>query len=224
MSTTVFTNGQIWTGVEDHLLSDALAIKGETIVALGEQASELLASADTVIDLKGGMLIPAFGDGHAHPLFGGLESIGPQIKGAPSMEVLLETVREFAQANPDKEWIVGASYESWHAPNGEFDATWLDAVVSDRPVVLRANDYHTIWCNSKALEIAGVTKDTPQPPLGMIVHRPDGTPMGTMREWGAVNLIMDHLPENSRTEFREGFAYQHKLLLHQGSRGFKMHG
>ncbi len=216
MSTTVFTNGHIWTGVPDLLLSDALAIQGENIVALGEEASALLASADTVIDLKGGMLIPAFGDGHAHPLFGGLESIGPQIKGAPSMDVLLETVREFAQANPDKEWIVGASYESWHAPNGEFDATWLDAVVADRPVVLRANDYHTIWCNSKALEIAGVTKDTPQPPLGMIVHRPDGTPMGTMREWGAVNLIMDHLPENSRNEFREGFRVSTQTLAESG--------
>ena len=214
--TTVFTNGTIWTGVQENLIVDALAIDGERIVAVGHDAKELLSSDATVIDLKGGMLLPGFGDGHAHPLFGGLESIGPQIKGAPSMEVLLETVRAFAQANPDKEWIVGASYESWHAPNGEFDAQWLDAVVSDRPVVLRANDYHTIWCNTKALEVAGVTKDTPQPPLGMIVHRPDGTPMGTMREWGAVNLIMDHLPENSRTEFREGFRVSTQTLAESG--------
>ena len=216
MSATVFTNGTIWTGVESNLIVGALAIEGESIVALGAQATELISSGGDVIDLQGGMLLPAFGDGHAHPLFGGLESIGPQIKGAPSMDVLLETVKAFALANPDKEWIVGASYESWHAPNGEFDATWLDAAVSDRPVVLRANDYHTIWCNSKALEIAGVTKETPQPPLGMIVHRPDGTPMGTMREWGAVNLIMDHLPENSRTEFREGFRVSTQTLAASG--------
>ncbi|MEI7697899.1 MAG: amidohydrolase [Actinomycetes bacterium] len=216
MSSTVFINGSIWTGVQDGVTVDALAIEGQKIIALGQAAKALATSAGTVIDLKGGMLLPAFGDGHAHPLYGGLESIGPEIKGAPTLEILLERVRVFAIENPDKEWIVGASYESWHAPNGEFDAAWLDAVVPDRPVVLRANDYHTIWCNSRALEIAGVTKDTPQPPLGKIVHRADGTPMGTMREWGAVNLIMDHLPENSRNEFREGFRVATETLAASG--------
>ena len=96
MSATVFTNGTIWTGVESNLIVGALAIEGESIVALGAQATELISSGGDVIDLQGGMLLPAFGDGHAHPLFGGLESIGPQIKGAPSMDVLLETVKAFA--------------------------------------------------------------------------------------------------------------------------------
>ncbi len=217
MSITVFTNGTIWTGVSSNLIVDALAIDGEKIIALGEDAKKHVGQDVTQIDLAGGMLLPAFGDGHAHPLYGGLESIGPQIKGAPTLDALLEIVRKFAQDNPDKEWIVGASYESWHAANGEFDAKWLDAVVPDRPVVLRANDYHTIWCNTKALEIAGVTKDSPEPPLGVIVRRPDGTPMGTMREWGAVDLIMNQLPENTRAEFREGFKVSTQTLAASGT-------
>jgi predicted amidohydrolase YtcJ len=93
-------------------------------------------------------------------------------------------VRRFAAEHPDDEWIVGASYESSLAPGGLFDARWLDAAVPDRPVVLRAWDYHTVWCNSVALDRAGITADTPDPDLGAIPRRGDGSVLGTLREWG----------------------------------------
>ena len=73
---------------------------------------------------------------------------------------------DYAAEHPDEEWIVGASYDGSLAPDGLFDARWLDAAVPDRPVVLRAWDYHTVWCNSEALRRAGITADTPDPCSG----------------------------------------------------------
>lgn len=110
---------------------------------------------------------------------------------------IVETVRGYADAHPDDEWILGASYNSSVVPEGLFDARWLDAVVPDRPVFLRAWDYHTAWCNTEALRRAGITADTPDPVLGEIPHRPDGSVLGTLREWGAVDLVTAVIPARS---------------------------
>jgi predicted amidohydrolase YtcJ len=176
-------------GVGQHDES-AMVIDNGSVVALGDAARAMAVklSAD-VIDLAGGFLMPAFGDGHAHPLFGGLEDAGPQVRGCASVVEIVAEVKRFAEANPDREWIVGASYDGSLAPGGLFDARWLDEAVSDRPVVLRAWDYHTVWCNSRALELAGISADSPNPVLGEIPRRPDGSPLGILREWGAVELV-----------------------------------
>ena len=78
-----------------------------------------------------------------------------------SVEEILAAVKKYADAHPEEEWIVGASYDGSLAPGGLFDARWLDSVVADRPVALRAWDYHTMWVNTAALERAGITPDTP---------------------------------------------------------------
>src|SRR6186997_1479573 len=140
-----------------------------------------------VIDLAGGYLGPAFGDGHAHLLLAGREAAGPQIRSAGSVTEIIDVVRRWADDHPELAWVVGASYDATLAPEGRFDARWLDEAVPDRPVVLRAWDYHTVWCNTVALERAGITADTPDPVLGEIPHREDGSVLGTLREWGAVD-------------------------------------
>ncbi|MYW00431.1 amidohydrolase family protein [Streptomyces sp. SID3343] len=170
----------------------ALAVRDGRIVALGAEA--LASDADEVVELGAGLLLPAFGDGHAHPLFGGLEHFGPQLKGLASVTEIAAEVGRWAAEHPDEEWIVGASYDPTLVSGGEFDARWLDAAVADRPVVLRAYDYHTVWCNTEALRRAGVTDTTPEPRLGWIVRRPDGSAMGTLREWHACDLVLDRVP------------------------------
>ena len=151
--------------------------------------------APTQVDLDGGFLMPSFGDGHAHPLYGGLEYAGPPVRPCDSVDEIVSAVKKFADEHPDDEWIVGASYDSSLAPDGLFDARWLDAAVPDRPVALRAWDYHTMWVNSVALERAGITADTPDPVLGEIPHREDGSVLGTLREWGAVDLVTAVMPK-----------------------------
>ena len=193
---STFINGRIFTGNPQNPWAQSLSVDEGIITSLDGSPRP----GDTIIDARGRLILPSFGDGHAHPLFGGYEFLGPAINGAATMAELLASVKDFADANPTLPWIVGGSYESWLVPGGDFDARWLDDVVPDRPVVLRANDYHTVWCNTAALNAAGITSETPDPELGWIVRRPDGTPMGTLREWDAVDLVMEKAPERTLEE------------------------
>ncbi|GAA1851504.1 amidohydrolase [Brevibacterium marinum] len=202
MALTHFHNGAIWLGASNEP-ADSLLVREGVIVAVGAaDVDRLLGSSSSEhspasskecpidsIDLEGGFLMPSFGDGHAHPIFGGLEAEGPQVRSCVSVAEIVAEVQRFAEANPDIEWVTGASYDGSLVEGGLFDARWLDEAVSDRPVVLRAWDYHTVWCNSRALELAGITAGTPQPELGEIPRRGDGSPLGTLREWGAVDLV-----------------------------------
>lgn len=178
--------GRLWCPVQGAL--SAVAVAEGRIVAVGPEAASLPEVTETV-HIEEGMLLPAFGDGHAHPMFGGLEAEGPQMRSQTSVQGIVAEVARWAAEHPGTDWIRGASYDSSLAPQGLFDARWLDEAVPDRPVVLRAWDYHTVWVNSVALQRAGITADTPDPELGELPRRADGSVLGTLREWGAVDLV-----------------------------------
>lgn len=190
MATTVWQNGKVW--IDDKNTSHALAATDGIVVAHGDAALAL--AADEKIDLAGRTLLPGFGDGHAHPVFGGIETLFAPVRGPETLAELLGAIKKWADENPDAKWVRGEGYDPSLAPRGEFDAKWLDEIVPDRPVVLRAMDYHTAWVNSKTLELANITKDTPQPSDGEISLREDGTPSGTLREWGAWGPVYELLP------------------------------
>lgn len=201
MGATVFVNGTILSGYRaDARASEAAAVVDGAVVATGAEALALRSTADEVVDLAGGVLAPAFGDGHAHPLQGGLEKLGPQVRACGSVAEIVACVKEWADAHPEQEWIYGGSYDATLAPEGMFDARWLDEAVPDRPVVLRAWDYHTVWVNSEALRRAHIDADTPEPPLGRIPRRPDGTPLGILQEPGAVDLLLPVEPGRSHED------------------------
>ena len=188
--------GAIWSGIDGDCDHSAVAIVDGVITAFDHDALEwATTTSPEVVDLTGGFLMPAFGEGHAHPLFGALESDGPQVRRCTTVAEIVAEVGRWAAEHPDVEWIIGASYDSSLAPDGLFDARWLDEAVADRPVMLRSWDYHTVWCNSRALHLAGVTASSPEPELGEIPRRADGEPLGTMREWGAVDLIAAVVPQ-----------------------------
>ena len=173
---TFFSGGTIWCGL--GCVAESVRIEGEKIVEINGAAH----AGDNVVDLKGAFLAPAFMDGHAHPLFGGREAQGPLVNGLQTVAEMVSEVKRFAEANPNRPWIVGGAYEAAAVSGGDFLATWLDEVVSDRPVVLQAVDHHTIWVNSKAIEIAGITAATVDPDGGTIARNPDGSARGTLRE------------------------------------------
>ena len=172
-----------------------MLIENETIIAIGNQALE--EAADEKVDLDGAFVMPAFADGHAHPLFAGREMLGPQVNGLQSVAEIVDEVKRYALANLDEEWIIGGAYEAAIIEQGDFDAHWLDEVVSDRPVVLHAVDHHTIWVNSKALELSGITASTKNPDGGTIARRDDGSPKGTLREPSAIGLVTDNAPQRT---------------------------
>lgn len=209
MTITIFFNGTIVSGYTAEGITStamsadatALAVRDGRIVAIGADALALIDQFDPqMIDLDSGWLAPTFGDGHAHPMQGGLETLGPQVHGCTSVEEIVECVRQWAESHPDDEWIYGGSYDATVAPDGLFDARWLDAACRDRPVVLRASDYHTVWVNSEAMRRAGIVSETPEPPLGRIPRRDDGTPLGTLQEPGAVDLLIPVEPGRSRED------------------------
>lgn len=186
---TLYENGSVWQG-PGRPDATALLTIGGAIAAVGEAAhAHPAAAAAARVDLDGGFLMPGFGEGHAHPIFGGLEERGPRIRDLTSVAEIVAEVGRYAAAHPEEEWILGACYNGSLVENGLFDARWLDEAVPDRPVVLRAWDYHTVWCNSAALAAAGIDAETPEPELGEIPRRPDGSPLGVLREWGAIDLL-----------------------------------
>src|SRR5580693_2336600 len=187
--TSVFTNLTMWTGTQPEPVEGHVIVRDGRVEAIGEGPYRRSHDVTEVFDLAGGCLLPAFGDGHAHPVFGALEKVGPRISDARSVNEIIDIVANYARLHPDEEWIVGGSYSPVLTLDGVFDATWLDRAVADRPVVLRAHDYHTVWCNTEALHRAGITADRADPPLGRIVRRADGSPCGTLREWGAWELV-----------------------------------
>ncbi|MFD6517735.1 amidohydrolase [Rhodococcus sp. NPDC060176] len=185
---TTFVNGTVWRGLGHSEADRLLVIDGR--VAEWDPA----VVPDQVVDLSGGFLGPAFGDGHAHPLVAGLEAQGPQVREATDVEEMVQIVANWAVENPDSPWIIGGSYDATLAEDGRFDARWLDAAVPDRPVVLRSYDHHAVWCNTRALQLAGITDGMPDPDGGTICRRKDGSVLGTLLEWGAVDMVFDVAP------------------------------
>lgn len=194
MTLTVFTGGTVVIAAHGDT-SNAIAIEAGKVIAHGDAARELATTADVaVVDLAGGILAPALGEGHAHPVLGGLEAQGPSVREATDLAGILAAVANWKSEHPEAEWIVGASYDATFAPGGRFDARWLDEVTGDTPTVLRAWDYHTIWVNSAALRAAGITAETPDPHLGRILRREDGSPLGTLQEAAANDFLANVVP------------------------------
>ena len=209
---TLFTNATFWSSGSPVFSS--LLIENEKIITVGQKAIE--EKHDEVVDLNGAFVMPAFADGHAHPLFAGREMLGPQVNGLQSVGEIVAEVARFAKANPDEEWIIGGAYEAAIIEQGDFDALWLDEAVSDRPVVLHAVDHHTVWVNSKALELSGITAATKNPEGGTIARREDGSPRGTLREPTAIGLVTEKAPPRTMKNEVKALVLACDALLNVG--------
>jgi predicted amidohydrolase YtcJ len=177
------------------LFRNARGIDGQNAFGVREGKLTLESGRfDREIDLEGAYVLPSFADAHAHPLFAGREMSGPRTTGLSDIGSIVNAVREFALENLSADWIVGGTYDRSLGVRGNFDASWLDVGVSDRPVVLHARDHHTIWVNSEAMRRAGVDKSSPDCTNGIIERFENGEPRGTFREWNATNLILSKVP------------------------------
>lgn len=218
MTRTLIQNATVWTGQRlpdgSIFTTDAVLFDGPRILALGETARAL--EADTIVDAAGGFIAPAFGDGHVHPLFGGLENEFASVRGATSPQEIAAAVGEWAREHPEAAWVRGEGFDITLAPEGIFHAAWLDAEVPDRPVLLRASDYHTVWVNSEALRRAAYGPGIQQPHDGEIVLDADGRPIGTLREWGAWRPVYDLMPPVSADTVMRAMAYATESLAAAG--------
>jgi len=202
----VFTRGAVYTVDGARSWAEAVAVSGGRIVFVGTTAAAKawIGPRTRVLDLAGKMVLPSFHDSHVHPISGGVEATECDLNGLATQEEVLEAVRKYAAAHPQATWIRGGGWELPLFPNGNPSKALLDRVVPDRPVYLSATDGHSVWVNSKALSLGGVTKATPDPPHGRIERDPTtGEPSGALRE-DAGHLVGRLLPGHTAKELDEG--------------------
>jgi len=171
-------------------------------------------SFDREITLPEGFVFPAFRDGHAHPVFAGREAAGPVVTKATSIAEIQEVLRGYRQANPDQSWIEGGAYDRSIVEGGVFLASWLDEAVSDVPVVLHASDHHTLWVNSRAIEL--IPSPLPQLISGSVDVDAAGIPSGVLREPQAMALVLDKAPARTIEQEVAALAWADKVLAKQG--------
>lgn len=169
---------------------------------------------DKEVKLAPGYVFPAFRDGHAHPVFAGREAAGPVLSNAKSITVIQEILSSYRNANPDQTWIEGGAYDRSIVEGGIFLASWLDEAVSDVPVVLHASDHHTIWVNSKALEL--IPSPLPELISGSIDIDASGFPTGVLREPQAMAVVLDKAPVRTIEQEVSALVWADKVLAKQG--------
>ena len=172
------------------------------------------AKLDAEIDLKSQFVMPAFRDGHCHPLFAGREHVGPDVTEASNLHEIADIIRAYAEANPEVSWIDGAAYD--RSIDAKFHRSELDAIVADRPVVLHGADHHTLWVNTKSLELAGLLESIPEVSSGSVDLDADGVPTGVLREWEAMQLVMKQIPPLSLDQELDALDWAQRTLLAAG--------
>ncbi|WP_369230136.1 amidohydrolase [Streptomyces sp. R21] len=183
----LFTGGPVLT--PEGPRASAVAVTGERITAVGgAEVLELRGPRTEVVDLAGRLLLPGFQDAHVHPLPAGLELTQCDLTGTKTAAETLAAVRAYADAHPEREWITGGGWSMEAFEGGTPTKELLDAVVPDRPVYLPNRDHHGAWVNSRALALAGITRDTPDPADGRIDRDASGEPSGSLQE-GAMQLV-----------------------------------
>ncbi len=179
----VLTNGKVYTVNEEQPWAEAIAVRGDEIVYVGDAAgaTALVGEATEEIDLGGRLTLPGFVESHVHPTIAAAYASGTVLNFSDSMEVVLEKVKAYAEANPDKEAVFGATYNGGYLnPPGNYKKM-LDDIVPHRPVYLLDHGGHGAWVNSKTLEALGYDKDTADPPGGIISRLPNGEPNGSLK-------------------------------------------
>lgn len=189
----IIVNGKVFTGEEAD--AEAVAVQGNKVLRVGSnrEIQRLARAQTTVVDARGGSVLPGFNDAHLHLLSGGLALDQLSLSEASTLEEVRQTVRAWSDANPSDAWIRGRGWHYASFPNGLPTRHLLDQLVPDRPAYLVSDDGHTGWANSAALAAAGISRRTSNPSNGIIVKDSRGEPTGVLEE-AAMTLMSRVLP------------------------------
>lgn len=195
----IIVNGKVFTG--DAPSAEAVAVQGNKVLRVGSnrEIQRLARAQTTVIDARGGSVLPGFNDAHMHLLGGGLALDQVSLDEATTVAAIRQTIRAWAEVNPARPWIRGRGWLYAAFDDGLPTRQLLDQLVPDRPAYLVAYDGHTGWANSVALEMAGITRTSEDPVNGVIVRDARGEPTGVLKE-AAMGLMSRVLPAPSRDE------------------------
>src|SRR6266849_4769737 len=200
---TIIARGRIYTGNSQQPWAEAVAIRAGKIIAVGDESAvfKLRYAGTEVIEAGGHLVLPGFVDCHIHFLDGSLSLGRVNLEGAKDASDIQQRLRDYVAKHPGKDWILGRGWNyAMFGPEALPHKKYLDEVFPDRPVFLEGYDGHTYWANSKALALAGITLDTPNPPNGSIVRDPKtGDATGALKE-SAQDLVAKIIPKPSRAE------------------------
>ena len=185
------------------------------VLARGDNALLKNYASARVIDAQGKTLLPGLIDGHGHVLGLGQNLAQAELRGSSSEQDAVARVAAFAKANPEAPWVIGRGWNQVLWPDKQFPTTTLlDEAVKHKPVYLKRVDAHAGWANSAALALAGISKDSIDPPGGQIVRDSQGNPTGVLID-NAMTLVEQHIPaQDAAANLRAlDAAFAHLLAL-----------
>ena len=204
---TVFLSGKIYTMDTETPWAKTMAIKDGIISYIGmddEEGKKYIGKNTKVVRLEGRLVLPGLHDAHAHPIMGAEAAGYCQLSGLLDIKDILAAIADYAMENQDAKVILGRGWELPAFPDGNPKKELLDSILPNRPVILSSWDGHNAWVNSKALEMANIDKETPDPKNGRIERDPKtGEPSGTLRETAKrlLNSIMPKKAEGAEIDF-----------------------
>ncbi|MGH9714182.1 MAG: amidohydrolase [Candidatus Acidiferrales bacterium] len=207
----ILTNGKIYTMDAQHPWASAIAIRGESIVAVVESHADLkslIGPKTQVIDLHGQFATPGFNDAHVHLAGAGYTKLEVDLEGVASLSEFQQRIRERLKDFKPDEWVNGRGWDHTLWPEKKFPTRQdLDAISTNHPMFFGRVDGHVAIVNSRALAIAGITRSTPDPPGGHI-ERDAGTgdPTGMLEEDAAMSLVYDRIPPYSIAQRRRALG------------------
>jgi predicted amidohydrolase YtcJ len=213
----VITNATIWTGNTEQPWAQAMAISGDTLLAVGtvEEIKHYIEDNTIVNDLNGRFVTPGFIDSHVHFLTGGFDLASVQLRDAATPEEFINRVAEFAKTVPEGNWILGGAWnhENW---GGELPTKeWIDEVTPNHPVLITRLDGHMSLANSLALKMAGITSQTPDVAGGQIERTATGELTGLLRD-NAVTLVGAIIPTPDEAQFSKAL---HAAMQYVAAKG-----
>jgi predicted amidohydrolase YtcJ len=211
----ILHNAFIYTVDQKRTVAEAVAIRSGRIVFVGRNGDvKRFAGKETrVVDLGGRMVLPGFIDSHCHPSGAYKQFYEISFHSVRTVPEYQNAIREYYENHGGAKYLKGRGWSNTLFPKTGPDKRLIDEIVNDIPVSLSSEDGHSKWVNSKALELAGITKNTPNPGGGVIEHDPiTGEPTGTLRE-SAASLVAKLFPDYSLDELMKGYvAYQQMAL------------
>lgn len=211
---TIFSSDAVFTGLENLPKPGAIAIKNNTIIATGskEEIKRFIGSHTKEFHFDEQLIMPGFHDAHIHLMLGSLFTNGSvDLSTAKTSKEAVKRVKQFADQNPDDDWIIGYGWDHINWDMKEFPNRFhIDIEINDRPVLLFHAEGHYTWVNSKSLEIAGVTSQPENPPAGIVEKDDKGEPTGILIE-KASSLVTDialKMPKKKQQELLDGFLQQ----------------
>lgn len=207
----IYKNGKIYTVNENQPWAEAVAIKDGKFIKVGsnEEVESLIGNSTKVIDIGGKFVMPGLHDTHVHIEQAYIaDMVGDKMLtfpvGASSIKELQKLLKEYAAKNPDLEVLFAQRLPQDIFPNSSPTKAFIDEVIPDRPVVMLSDTEHEGLLNSKALEMEGITANTPTPKGGTIDKDSNGEPTGYFREMAAGKWAWKYYPEISPEEHKKG--------------------